>query len=148
MIETWTKWIAAFDQAFETDDWTEAQSLLTDDVVYIVAGTPFACDLRGLEQVIEGFRKSLANFDRKFDSRSWEAVDVKVWADHAVTGLAKGNYTLTGKPEITFAARSAWFFRGDRICLMTDIYDVMEVNAMRTLQWLAAHGADMDPSYA
>ncbi|MEO0884110.1 MAG: nuclear transport factor 2 family protein [Pseudomonadota bacterium] len=147
MLETWNTWIAAFDRAFETGDWSNAQNFLTDDVVYIVAGVPFACELRGRDEVIAGFRKSLENFDRKFDSRNWEAVDLKVWADHAVTGLAKGRYELNGKPPITFAARSAWFFRGGKISLMTDIYDVAEVNAMNTLQWLAEHGTDMDASY-
>lgn len=148
MIETWQNWIAAFDLAFETDDWTEAQTYLTEDVVYVVAGVPFACDLRGRNAVIGGFRKSLENFDRKFDSRRWEAVDLKVWANHAITGLAKGRYELRGKPPITFAARSAWFFRGTQISLMTDIYDITEVNSMRTLEWLAQHGGDMDASYA
>lgn len=147
MLETWKHWIAAFDRAFETDDWTEAESHLTEDVVYFVAGVPFACELRGRNAVIAGFRKSLENFDRKFDSRSWEAVDIKVWADHAITGLAKGRYEHRGKPPITFAARSAWFFRGEQISVMTDIYDVSEVNAMETLGWLAEHGAEMDASY-
>ncbi|MEM8772279.1 MAG: hypothetical protein AAGD92_11570 [Pseudomonadota bacterium] len=147
MIEIWNRWIAAFDKAFTTDDWTDAKGFLTDDVAYVVAGVPFACELRGRDQVIAGFRKSLENFDRKFDSRLWEAVDLKVWADHAVTGLAKGRYEINGKPPITFSARSAWFFRGEQISLMTDIYDANEINAMKTLEWLALHGADMDASY-
>lgn len=147
MLETWKNWIAAFDQAFETDDWDDARRFLTPDVVYIVAGVPFACELRGRDAVIAGFQKSLTNFDRKFDRRGWEAVDVKVWADHAITGLAKGDYTLDGKPPITFSARSAWHFRDGQISLMTDIYDLNEVNAMQALEWLAKHGDGMDASY-
>ena len=147
MLETWRSWIAAFDRAYETDDWTEAQNYLTDDVVYSVAGVPFACELRGRENVLAGFRKSLTNFDRKFDRRDWEAVDLKVWSDHAVTAFAKGNYTLGAKPPITFAAKSAWFFRDGKISLMTDIYDVTEVNAAQTLDWLAMHGEGIDASY-
>jgi hypothetical protein len=148
MIETWEKWIAAFDRAFETDRWDEARSFLTEDVVYVVAGVPFGCELRGREEVIAGFRKSLDNFDRRFDKRYWEAVDLRVWADQSVTCLAKGSYTLAGKPPLTFAAKGSWFFRGENICLMTDIYDISEVHASRALEWLAVHGQDLDASYS
>ena len=147
MLETWRNWISAFDRAFETDDWTNAREYLTEDVVYIVAGVPFACELRGRDAVINGFQKSLATFDRKFDTRHWEPVDLKVWSDTAVTCLAKGRYTLGDKPPITFSAKSCWFFRDGRISAMTDIYDVSEVNALETLQWLAAHGDGIDASY-
>ena len=147
MIDIWKNWIAAFERAYETDDWSEASDCLTDDVVYLVAGVPFACELRGRDKVISGFRKSLKNFDRKFDQRRWEAVDVHVWADQAVTGLAKGDYVLGDKPPITFSARSAWYVRDDKISLMTDLYDVAEVNAARTLAWLVEHGDGLDASY-
>jgi hypothetical protein len=147
MIETWEKWIATFDRAFETDRWDEARSFLTDDVVYIVAGAPFGCELRGREQVIAGFRKSLDNFDRRFDTRHWEAVDLRAWADQAVTCLAKGSYVRTGKPLLTFAAKGSWFFREGKISLMTDVYDISEVHAQRALEWLAVHGKDLDASY-
>ena len=147
ILETWRDWISAFDQAFETGDWSKARSFLTDDVVYIVAGAPFACELRGREAVIGGFQKSLSNFDERIDERRWEAVDVKQWEDHAITAYAKGDYVLAGKPPITFSAQSHWFFRGDKISVMTDVYDLTQVNVQETLQRLAPHGADKDASY-
>lgn len=147
MFENWKKWIAAFERAVETDDWAPAGDYLASDVVYIVAGAPFACELRGRDTVLQGFRKSVSNFDRKFDKRAWQAVNLKVWDDNAVTAFAKGDYVLAGKPDITFSARSSWFFRDGRISAMTDLYDVAEINAAQTLQWLATHGDGMDPSY-
>jgi hypothetical protein len=147
MIEVWEKWIAAFDRAFVTDDWEDARAFLTDDVVYVVAGAPFGCELRGRDRVIAGFRKSLNGFDRKFETRQWEAVDLRIWADQAVTCLAKGTYTLAGKPSLTFAAKGSWFFRDRKISLMTDIYDIAEINAVRALEWLSKHGNDLDASY-
>ena len=147
ILEIWRDWIRAFDQAFETGDWHTARSFLAEDVVYIVAGAPFACELRGRDAVISGFQKSLSNFDKKFDERRWEAVDVRVWDDHAITAFAKGDYGLNGKPPITFSAKSHWFFRGDEISVMTDVYDLSQVNVQETLQWLATHGGDMDASY-
>ncbi|MEM6653340.1 MAG: nuclear transport factor 2 family protein [Pseudomonadota bacterium] len=147
ILDIWRDWIKAFDQAFETGDWHTARSFLAEDVVYIVAGAPFACELRGRDAVISGFQKSLSNFDEKFDERRWEAVDVRVWEDHVVTAYAKGDYVLTGKPPITFSAKSHWFFRGDKISVMTDVYDLKQVNVQETLQWLATHGGGMDAGY-
>lgn len=147
MIDIWEKWIAAFDQAVVTDDWSEAGPFLSDDVVYVVAGTPFGCELRGRDRVIAGLGKSLDNFDRRFKTRGWEAVDLRLWADQAVTCLAKGTYTMDGKPTLTFAAKGSWFFRGGKITLMTDNYDLSEINARRALEWLAVHGKNLDASY-
>ncbi len=147
MLEIWRAWIAAFDNTTVTGEWSKAGSFLTDDVTYIVAGVPFGCELRGRDNVLAGFAKSIENFDRKFDERRWAPVDLQIWSDQAVTCLAKGDYRLGETPPITFAAKGSWFFRGDRICLMTDIYDTSEVNAAETLQWLARYGEEMDPSY-
>ena len=147
ILDRWRDWIKAFDSAFDTGDWSQAGSFLTDDVVYTVAGAPFACEIRGRDAVIAGFRKSLTNFDRKFDARRWEAVDLRVWDDHLITALAKGDYELADKPSISFSARSHWFFRDGKISLMTDVYDMTQVNVLETLDWLAVHGAEMDARY-
>lgn len=147
ILNVWRDWIAAFDGAFDSGDWTKAGRFLSDDVVYIVAGVPFACELRGRDAVMAGFKKSLTNFDKKFDERRWEAVDLRVWDEHAITGYAKGDYVLQGKPPITFSAKSHWFFRDGKISVMTDVYDLTQTQVQETLQWLAEHGSDMDASY-
>lgn len=148
MIEKWKDWIAAFDSACASDDWAPLAAFLTEDVVYLVAGAPFACELRGREAVISGLRKSVRGFDRRFDQRLWEGVGIKAWGAEAVTARAKGTYHMAGKPALSFAAKGSWYFRGGQICLMTDIYDLGEVDVMDALQWLALHGEGLDPSYA
>lgn len=104
MIDRWKDWIAAFDAACETDDWAPLSAFLTEDVVYIVAGAPFACEIRGRDNVIAGFRKSVYGFDRKFDSREWTGVGIKLWGIEAVTARAQGRYTRDGKAPLSFAA--------------------------------------------
>lgn len=148
MIGIWKDWIAAFDAACATDDWAPLAKYLTDDVVYIVAGAPFACELRGRDNVIAGLRKSVRGFDRRFDLRVWEGVGVKSWGTEAITARAKGTYRLQGKPALSFAAKGSWYFRGNQICLMTDIYDLSEVDTLEALHWLSQHGEGLDPSYA
>jgi hypothetical protein len=147
MIQRWKAWIAAFDAACKTDEWAPLEPFLTSDCVYIVAGAPFACELRGREAVIAGFQKSVRNFDRKFDVRHWEGVGIRAWSEHVVTARSKGGYERAGCPSLSFSAKSAWFFRGDQICLMTDTYDLAEIDVLDSLEWLARYGADLNPSY-
>ena len=45
------------------------RSLLTDDAIYEVEGVPFACRVEGADAIVAGMRRSLAGFDRRFDSR-------------------------------------------------------------------------------
>ncbi len=148
MITQWQAWIAAFDQTVADDDWGRLASFLTEDVVYAVTGAPFACELRGRDAVIAGFAKSIANFDRKFDRRAWHAVGVREWHPNGITGRAMGRYRLRDLPELAFSAQSLWLFRGEQICLMTDVYDMAEADVQAALGWIGEHGAGMDASYA
>jgi hypothetical protein len=141
MIDRWNAWIAAFDAACADDDWTRLEPFLTDDVIYVVAGAPFACEVRGRDEVIAAFARSIRNFDRKLDERKWFGVGIKEWPPEmettAVTGRAMGCYRLGDRPPITFSARSQWIFRGDRLSVMTDVYDITEADVIATLVTLA-----------
>ncbi|MEM1389973.1 MAG: nuclear transport factor 2 family protein [Pseudomonadota bacterium] len=147
MLTFWRKWIAAFDAAAKCGDWSKATSYLAEDVAYAVTGAPFGCEVRGRDHVIAAFEKSISNFDRKFDVRRWEAVNLKLSGDQAITALSKGDYELANRPPITFAAQSIWVFCGDKISMMVDTYDLSEIHTQETLAWLDKYGEGMDPSY-
>jgi hypothetical protein len=147
MIERWREWIAAFDASVADDNWDRLAPFLCDDVVYSVAGVPFACEVHGRDAVIAAFAKSIRNFDRHFDERHWHGVGVHAFPPNAVTGRSMGRYRLAGKPELTFSAQSLWLFRGDRLCIMTDIYDVSEADVIMALEWLGLYGEGFDASY-
>ncbi|MBB4285069.1 nuclear transport factor 2 family protein [Roseospira goensis] len=148
MLDTWHRWIAAFNQACEADAWSALDPFLTDDVVYIVAGVPFACELRGRKAVIAGFQRSVRGFDQHFERRTWTGVGVRLWEPGTVTARALGRYTRAGAPDLTFAAHGTWVFRHDRIAMMLDLYDPAEADIQAAMAWLGEHGADLDPSYA
>jgi hypothetical protein len=147
MIETWKSWLNAFNQACADDNWEALTPFLREDVIYAVSGAPFSCEIRGRDAVINGFAKSIRNFDRRFDARHWYAVGVRVWEPSAITARAMGRYELAGAPEITFSARSQWFFRDGSLSLMTDVYDTAEADVVATLEMLSTFGEGFDPSY-
>lgn len=148
MLDRWNAWIAAFDAACVDDDWSRLEGFLTDDVVYSVAGAPFACELRGRALVIAGFARSIRGFDRRFDERRWYGVGIRVREPNAITGRAMGVYRLGSLPPLRFSAQSQWVFRDGRISLMTDVYDTEEADVTGALHWLSRYGEGLDPSYA
>lgn len=147
MITRWREWIAAFDRACDDDDWDRLVPFLTDDVIYAVTGAPFACEIRGRDEVIAGFAQSIRNFDRRFDERRWYGVGIRSFEPNAITGRATGWYRLGDAEPITFSAQSLWLFRGDRLSVMTDVYDTQEHDVLLTLERLAELGLDADPTY-
>jgi SnoaL-like domain len=148
MLDRWNTWISAFNQSCTDDDWARLEPYLADDVIYVVAGAPFACEIRGRDEVIAGFAKSIRNFDRHFDERRWYGVGIRVQEPNCVTGRSMGWYRLGNHAPITFSAISQWVFRGDHISVMTDVYDTQEADVVATMTRLAELGLDLDPSYA
>lgn len=148
MIEQWKNWIAAFDAAVESDDWGSLRPLIADDVTYTVSGVPFACNLVGVDAVLAGFQKSIANFDRHFDDRAWFGVGVREYAPDVVRARAMGVYRLGELPLLHFSAPSIWRFAGGKISMMQDCYDLAEGDVQAALGWLAEHAPQLDASYA
>lgn len=149
LYESWKAWIDAFEAAVQTGDWSEAAKHLSEDCIYVVAGGPYACEVKGRAAVIEGFKRSFAGFDQKFDRREWRAGKVRLHEPNAVSAVVTGTYEKDGRPPLRFGVDGHWFFRGDQIFLMTDLYDLGLADAADTLDWLEAYGADLhlDASY-
>lgn len=149
LYESWKAWIDAFEAAVQTGDWSEAAKHLSEDCIYVVAGGPYACEVKGRAAVIEGVKRSFAGFDQKFDRREWRAGKVRLHEPNAVSAVVTGTYKKDGRPPLRFGVDGHWFFRGDQIFLMTDLYDLGLADAADTLDWLEAYGADLhlDASY-
>ena len=150
LYEAWKAWIRAFEDATASGDWDAAATHLTEDCAYVVAGGPYATEVRGRDAVIEGFRRSLAGFDAKFDRREWRAGKVRLHEPNAVTAVVTGTYEKAGAPPLRFGVDGQWFFRGEQVFLMTDLYDLGLADTADTLKWMVDHGADLalDGSYA
>lgn len=147
MLAIFQAWVAAFDASVGDDDWLRLAPMLADDVVYLVTGAPFGCELRGRDAVLAGFARSIANFDRQFDERQWFGVGWRA-VGHCLSGRAMGVYHRAGAPLLSFSAQEQLYLRDDgRISLICDVYDLTEFDNQRAMAWLASHGAGLDPSY-
>ena len=150
LYENWKAWIDVFEAAAQSGDWSEAANHLSEDCVYIVAGGPYAGAVKGRDAVIEGFKRSLAGFDKKFDRREWRAGKIRLHEPNCLSAVVTGTYEKEGRPPLRFGVDAQWFFNGPQIFLMTDLYDPGLADAADTLDWIEAYGADLnlDASYA
>ena len=143
IYDQWRRWIDAFEDAVAQGTWDALDPFVTDDVRYIVSGSPYACDLRGREAVLGGLRRSVERFDLKFERREWRAGAIKVLEPNCIKATVVGTYETAGRPPLRFGVEGVWFFAGDRICLMTDLYDLSMADMTEALGWLDAHAADL-----
>jgi hypothetical protein len=151
VMARWRDWYEAFEQCAVDDRWDRLAPFLSADVQYRVTGMPYACVLKGVEQVIAGFAKSFEGFDRRFDTRTHQVVGMRVFEPGLITARIWGTYEKDGLPPLAFPATGHWHFDGDQIGLMVDVYDIAELELAEAFEWLGAHGeaiGGLDASYA
>ena len=70
MIDRFIAYVMAFEAGIESDDWSPVGSFFTDDAIYATNdGPPFGGKREGREAILAFFKRSLNEFDRRFDSR-------------------------------------------------------------------------------
>lgn len=143
----WRAWIAAFDDAVARDDFSALGAFLTEDVVYRVHGGPFDCVLRGRQNVVAGFARSVRGFDHRTQGRDWTAIGIRVYDSGYVSCHIHSAYRLDAANRLSFEATGHWGFRGEQIELMVDVYDQGQHDVQLALGTLAALGAHVDPRY-
>jgi hypothetical protein len=149
-LKLWRRWYQAFEQSVSDGQWDRVLPLLTEDAQYRVVGVPFACVLKGRGAIVNGFRKSLANFDSKFDKRTHIVAGSSVTEPGHVQAHIWGIYEKSGLPKLAFPATGYWHFDGGQIGLMVDIYDTSLIESQEAFAWLAEHAeklGGLDPSY-
>jgi hypothetical protein len=145
-ITAFVNYAAAFEVAFETDDWTGVEACFTEDVVYeTFGGPPFGGLREGRRAVVDHLKRSVEEFDRLFDVREPpellagpELRDGAVWIRWRVT------YRIAGAPPLAVEGEESAVLEGDRINRLED--RISDDVSARILEWMATHGGLLDPS--
>jgi hypothetical protein len=124
---------AAFERAFESDDWSEIEILVAPDAVYEV-GLPLLGEERreGRAEVVAWFKRSLDTFDRRFESRELALVagpeerNGEVWLQGTAT------YRAAGVPPFVLELEETLRFEEGLLARIEDRYtDAMKSAADR-----------------
>jgi len=141
-IARFAAYAGAFEQAYESDDWSQVESFFSEDAVYEVPfGPPLGGRFEGRDAILAYFKDVLDRFDRRFDSREIAVLEGPREEGDAVWLRGSATYRAAGVPDLHFELEETAHFDGDRIRRLEDRYD--DETARRVAAYLAAHGAKL-----
>jgi hypothetical protein len=133
---------AAFEKAYESNDWSEVERCFADSAVYEVElDPPMGGRFEGRAAIIEYFRFVLDAFDRRFASREVALLDGPTEKDDSVWLRGAATYRAPGIPEFVLELEMTVRFDAKQICQMFDHYEPEMKRQVGA--YLAAHGAKL-----
>jgi hypothetical protein len=144
LIARFQQYADAFEEVFESDDWSLLEPYFTENAVYeIHAAPPFGARNEGREKVFAALKASLDGNDRRFDSRDLEITEGPELRDGAVWFRWRVRYGRAGTPGMVMEGIETARFEGDRIALLEDTFT--EESQAGVLEFLGAHGDRLKP---
>ncbi len=139
-IPKFVAYAAAFEKAYEDNEWDALEAFFGEDVVYQV-GLPLlgAERIEGRDALLAWFPDVLDRFDRKFDSRALKPLDGpreegdEVWLRGAAT------YRAEGLPDFVLVLEETLRFEGGLIVHLEDCYSTEMAD--QTERFVRDHGA-------
>jgi len=122
-IPRFAAYAAAFEKAFESDDWTELEAFFDEEAVYEV-GLPILGTERceGRAAILAWFPDVLDRFDRRFASRELELLDGPNETDGEVSIRGSATYRAEGVPNFVLVLEEFVRFDGEKIVHLEDRY--------------------------
>ncbi len=141
-IARFAAYAAAFEKAYESDDWTEVGEFFREDAVYEI-GLPLLgrarCD--GRDEIVAWFKEVLDRFDRRFETRTLDLLDGPKEEGDEVWIHGAARYTAPGVPELVLKLEETVRFEGEEIVHLEDRY-APEI-AEEAERYLREHGATL-----
>ena len=145
-IGQFAAYAAAFEQAYESDDWSEIGSYFSEDAVYEI-GLPIlgAERCEGRTAIVAWFKNILDRFDRRFETRTLTLLEGpredgnEVWIEGTAT------YTADGVPDFVLKLAETIRFDGDEIVHLEDHYtpEMLEETTRYALEYGARLGIEL-----
>ncbi len=141
-IGTFAAYAAAFEKAYQSNDWSEVERSFADGAVYEVElDPPMGGRFEGRAAILDYFRFVLDAFDRRFESREVALLDGPTEQGDSVWLRGCATYRAPGVPEFVLELEMTLRFEAERICQMVDHY---EPEMKRQIQaYLGAHGSKL-----
>ena len=122
-IGRFREYAAAFEEVFESDDWTLLEGFFSEDAVYELVGAElFEGRHEGRDAIFAALKASLDNFDRRFETRQLEILEGPALEEGAVWMRWRASYRTPGVPELVIDGQESARFEGDRIVRLVDVF--------------------------
>lgn len=123
LIQQFARYAAAFERAYETDQWSEVEALLAPNAVYEI-GLPILGAERcsGRDEVIDWFKRTLDDFDRRFESRELALIEGPKERNGEVWVSGTATYQATGFPSFVLELEETIRFEDGLLVRLEDRY--------------------------
>ena len=146
-IPRFVAYAAAFEKAFETDDWSGLEPFFSEDAVYEI-GLPLlgASRCTGRDEILAWFPDVLDRFDRRFASRTLELIEGPKEENGAVWIKGSARYCADGIPDFVLILEETVRFKEGVIVHLEDRYcDEMAATTARFVaDYAAIIGVDLN----
>ncbi len=131
---------AAFEKAYESDDWSLVEPFFSEDAVYQV-GLPgtFGGLMNGRPAILDYFKRVLDAFDRRFTTRVIVLLEGPRVDGDSVWARGRVDYTTPAAPDLSFELEETVTYEDDLICRLEDRYD--DVARETLAKYIDAHRA-------
>lgn len=144
LLARFQEYADAFEEVFESDDWSRLEPYFTENAVYeIHAAPPFGARNEGREEVFAALKASLDANDRRFDSRALEILEGPELRDGNVWFRWRVRYGQVGTPGMVMEGIETARFEGERIAVLEDTFT--EESQAAVMQFLGAYGDQLKP---
>jgi len=122
-IPQFIAYAAAFEKAFETDDWSALEPFFDVEAIYEI-GLPLLGAERctGWDEILAWFRDVLDRFDRRFASRTLEVLEGPKEENGRVWIRGSATYRAEGIPDFVLVLEETMRFEDGRIVHLEDRY--------------------------
>ena len=145
MVERFLEYAQAFEDAYDSDDWSLLEPYFTEDAVYdFIAGPPLGARHESRATILSDFRDAVNGFDRRFTSRRVDLVEGPIERNGEVWMRWLATYTLDGAPDCRLEGEERAVFEGGRIGLLED--KVSDEECQRLAAYLETHGNKLKPA--
>ena len=141
-IKHFAAYAAAFEKAFESDDWSVVEGCFAEDAVYEI-GLPIlgAERCEGRSAIVAWFKDVLDRFDRRFEARTLTLLEGPREDGNEVWIKGTATYTSEGLPDFELTLAETIRFDGEKIILLEDRY-TPEMEA-ETRAYIESYGAKL-----
>jgi hypothetical protein len=120
-IQRFGEYAAAFERAYQSDQWSQLEPFFSEDAVYEVhGGPPFAARAQGRAALLAHFKRTVDAFDRRFPRRRLEMLEGPTLRAGRVWMRWRMSYGGPGIPELVLDGEETAEFDGERIRRLED----------------------------
>ena len=137
IIDTFESFAADFEVTVEDNDWSRLEKYLAEDATYLNVGGPDPkCE--GRDAIIAFLKADVSNIDRRFDTRTLNALTPPTAEGNRLSRQWRCTYTLAEAPDLVLEGEARYLFEGD---LIKEIEEELTVVAMKNLdEWMRSYG--------